>query len=195
MTRWTLPAFRTLGRTCKGWVYPLLPRGISGFHAKRRKGLFYRCCDAGVLECQREQDRIFWENYLHPETGGTFWEVGAGDGVVGSHTLGLELRHAWHGSLWEPRAKPRQKAQTRRRCQIHDVGDPLAMTESTDLVAIHRPWEFPRLWESLRVRRLRPRWVIVENPEPDDCWARVLEGAGYRLKLFFHDDEYYELRS
>ncbi len=69
------------------------------------------------------------------------------------------------------------------------------MTESTDLVAIHRPEEFPRLWESLRTRRLRPRWVIVENREPDDRWAQILEGVGYRLKLFFHDDEYYELRS
>jgi len=65
------------------------------------------------------------------------------------------------------------------------------MTESPDLVAIHRPGEFPEIWKSFQDRRLRPRWVIVENPGPDPRWAGVLEGVGYRLKFFFHDDEYF----
>lgn len=65
------------------------------------------------------------------------------------------------------------------------------MTESPDLVAIHRPGEFSEIWKSFQGRRLRPRWVIVENPGPDPRWARVLEGVGYRLKFFFHDDEYF----
>jgi hypothetical protein len=178
----------------KGWVYPLLPSRTRRLHEKRRKGLGYRHVPAGTLECQREQDRVFWNRFLKPEKGGRFLEVG-GDGVVGSHTLGLELHHAWRGLLWEPRPKPRQQAQTRRQCPVDDVGDPLAMTKSPDLMAIHRPEEFPRLWECLRVRHLRPRWVIVENREPDDRWAQLLEGVGYRLKLFFHDDEYYELQA
>lgn len=191
MTSGTLGASRRLRRLFKGWWYPLLPSGISTLHGKRRKGLFYRHSDPGVLESQREQDAVFWRNFLRPQKGGSFLEIGAGDGVIGSHTLGLELHHQWSGSLWEPAPGPRLRAQQLRRCRVPDAGEAWPAEGSIDLLAIHRPGEFEEIWRGFPQGRVLPEWVIVENPHPEVRWARVLEGAGYALRFFFHDDEYY----
>jgi len=64
-----------------------------------------------------------------------------------------------------------------------------------DLLAVHQLHESRKVLESLKGTGPRPRWVIVENREPDPQWCRLLEGVGYRLRFFFHDDEYYELQS
>lgn len=194
MTSGTLSAHRNFQRSFKGWVYSLLPAGVSSLHGKRRKGFFYRYCDPGILECQEEQDAVFWRTFLRPKKGGAFLEIGAGDGVVGSHTLGLELQHQWSGWLWEPSPRARQKAQPVRRCRVADGGQVWPAAEPIDLLAIHRPGEFPEIWSAFPRGRALPPWVIVENPHPEDRWARVLEGVGYELRFFFHDDEYYALK-
>ena len=80
-----------LVRQLKGWIYSQYPSSSAKLHEKRRKGLFYLNVSPEILVCQKAQDRIFWEKFLRPQVGGLFWEVGAGDGVVGSHTLGLDL--------------------------------------------------------------------------------------------------------
>jgi hypothetical protein len=67
------------------------------------------------------------------------------------------------------------------------------LQDKPELLAIHRPGEFREVWEKLTAGRLRPGWVVVANASPDPGWARQLEAAGYRLKLFIHDDEYYGL--
>jgi hypothetical protein len=55
--------------------------------------------------------------------------------------------------------------------------------------------ESAAVWEALRTAKLQSKWVIVENREPDPQWCRLLEGMGYRMKFFFHDDEYYEFKA
>jgi len=35
----------------------------------------------------------------------------------------------------------------------------------------------------------------VENAQPDPRWCRFLKRLGYELRFFFHDDEYYELKT
>lgn len=177
----------------KGLLYPLLPSWGKTFHAKRRKGFWYRHVPAGTLECQTEQDRIFWETFLHPQVGEFFLEVGAGDGAVGSHTLALERDRHWQGLLWETLPRPRQRAQQHRSSPA--LSDPPAIGKPpAGLLAIHRPSEFPMIWQDLEQGKLRPAWVIVENREPDPRWCRLLEGVGYKLSFYFHDDEYFQLR-
>jgi len=146
-----------------------------------------------VLECQREQDRIFWEKHLHPEAGGRFLEVG-GEGVTGSHTLGLELKHGWGGSLWELTESLRNRAIKVRNCEILSENGILNLSGTIQLLAIHRPSEFPGVWEQLQTGRLKAGWAIVENRESDPQWCRLLERSRYRLRFFFHDDEYYQLK-
>ena len=57
------------------------------------------------------------------------------------------------------------------------------------------PKEFSEIWKSLEEKKIQPQWVIVENRSPDPKWCRFLEGLGYKLRFFFHDDEYYELKT
>jgi hypothetical protein len=33
---------------------------------------------------------------------------------------------------------------------------------------------------------------VIENREGDPQWAQLLEASGYKLKFFYHDDEYFE---
>jgi hypothetical protein len=181
-------------RFWKSLWYPLLPSVSVRLHEKRRKGLFYRCCPPDVLECQREQDRIFWEKYLNPEAGGKFLEIG-GDGIVGSHTLGLELKHGWRGSLGEPGEMPRKRAAKARNCEVLSENGILNLSGTIQLLAIHRPSEFPGVWKQLQTGRFKAGWAIVENRESDPQWCRLLERSGYRLRFFFHDDEYFQLTS
>jgi len=184
-----------LSRWIKALCYPMMPSIFPRWHDKRRKGLAYRHVPAGILECQTEQDRIFWKKFLHPEGGGRFLEIGAGDGVTGSHSLGLELSHGWRGGLWEPALSRRDQSPGIRQCDwLVGVKEP-RLDESHDLLlAIHRPFDFSGVWDQLSTGRLKPGWVIIENREPDPQWCRLLERSGYRLRFFFHDDEYYELK-
>jgi len=179
-------------RFFKSLWYPLLPSVSIHSHQKRRKGLYYRACPRGGLECQQEQDRIFWEKFLHPEPGGRFLEVG-GDGVTGSHTLGLELKNGWKGGLWEPAEMPRKRAAKVRSCDVLSGNEILKFSGTIQLLAIHRPSDVPGVWDQLTTGQLRPGWVIVENREPDPHWCRRLERSGYQLRFFFHDDEYFKL--
>jgi len=178
-------------RKIKGFIYSWYPSSTRPFHGKRRKGVFYRYVDREVLECQMEQDRIFWSKLLHPEKRGRFAEIG-GDGVIGSHTLGLEMLHGWEGTIWVPKPIPRARAEETRNCRVQNASGDLKFAKPLDLVAIHRPEEFVEFWDEIEAGRLVAKWVIVENREPEPHWCRLLEKAGYRLRFYFHDDEYYE---
>ena len=184
-------------RQLKGWIYSHYPSSSSKLHEKRRKGLFYLNVSPEIIVCQKSQDRIFWDKFLRPQVGGVFWEVGAGDGVVGSHTLGLEIQYGWSGTLWEPNPGPRGRATRMRKCRVLGAGEETEQesVKQLDLLAIHRPREFSWVWERLTARANRPLWVIVETPEPDPQWTKLLESCGYKKRLFFHDDEYYELQA
>jgi hypothetical protein len=156
--------------------------------------LAYRYFPEDGLECQQEQDRLFWSLFVHPEQGGRFLEIG-GDGVTGSHTLGLELSHGWEGAAYVEAGKSLKRGMKIRKCRVLSTGEGFSGQPQVDLLAIHRPMESAAVWEALRTAKLQSKWVIVENREPDPQWCRLLEGMGYRMKFFFHDDEYYEFKA
>ena len=178
-------------------LYRFFPSWSKGLHRKKRKGLATRWPG---LECQRTQDAIFWEKFLRGTREGTFWEVGAGDGVTGSQTLCLETEKNWKGALWEPCEGPRETASKHRKGSV--IGwhtDPVRALQTKspnpDLLAVHRPDEFLWVWNVLSAGKITPRWVIVENPDAEVRWASKLLECGYRLVWFFQDDEYFERRS
>jgi len=156
--------------------------------------LSYRYFPQAKLLCQVEQDRAFWENFLPAGGTGYFVELG-GNGVVGSHTLGLELLRGWSGVIQTGPAAVHPLAQTVRQCRILGPGESFQPSGRIDLLALHDPSGYPEWWSDLQERKLRPAWVIVENREADPGWGRQLAEAGYQLKLFLHDDEYYRLPS
>jgi len=182
------------GRLWKALVYPLIPSVFPRAHEKRRKGLLYRWCSSDLLECQKEQNHAFWKLFLKPKKGGEFLEVG-GNGIVGSHTLELELSYGWNGGVQLQGRRSQEQLLKARKCRVLGAGEISAWKSSIDLLAIHQLKEFTEIWKSLEEKKLQPQWVIVENRSPDPKWCRFLEGLGYKLRFFFHDDEYYKLKA
>lgn len=181
-----------LSRWLKARLYPWLPSRAPRWHAKRRKGLAYRIFPEHGLECQREQDRIFWTSFLHPKRGGQFLEIG-GDGVTGSHTLGLELLHGWDGDILLDRKASQLRARGLRKCRLGVAGKIIEAERRVDLIVVHRPSEFGKALGYFLGGKFPPKWIVVENPEPESSWCQLLEKSGYRLKFFCHDDEYFQL--
>lgn len=180
----------------KSKLYRALPSLNPWWHNKRRKGLERLFGKNRLLVCQTEQDRIFTQYFLKGGPAGIFWEIGCGDGTTGSPSLHLE-QAGWRGLLWENREIPRRAARTRRACAVwgDEPADLRLQGPDPDFLAIRRPGEFPWIWNWLEKESLRPRWVTVENPGPAVGWLRRLQTGGYRLRWFFHDDEYYLLDS
>lgn len=179
----------------KSIVYRALPSLNRWCHGKRRKGFSSLCGGKNPLVCQTEQDRIFLRYFWKEKKVGCFWEIGCGDGTTGSCTLQLE-QSGWRGLLWEERKVPRATAQTRRSSLVLG-GDPQEIKvtgPAPDFLAIRKPGEYPWIWGWLGMGVIRPRWVAVENPQPALDWVRQLEPCGFRLRWFFHDDEYYYRR-
>lgn len=183
-------------RRLKTRIYRLFPSYNPWCHEKRRKGLQRSFAGSEIIECQLEQDRIFLGNFLTKNQTGLFWEVGCGDGTTGSCTLALELHLGWKGLLWEPSSHPRRQAGIRRSALVMEPENPDVLLNHgiPDLVVIRRPKEFPWVWDMLENKKIRPSWVVVENPRPAIDWVHMLESGNFRLRWFFHDDEYFEAR-
>jgi len=181
-------------RLWKALVYPRIPSVSRWAHEKRRKGLLYRWCSPDELECQKEQNRTFWRLFLKPKKGGEFLEVG-GNGIVGSQTLELELSYGWKGTVQVQGRRSQEQLQNVRKCRLLEAKEISSWKSSIDLLAIHQSDETSEIWKALEGKKVRPLWVIVENRHPDPKWCRFLEDLGYKLRFFFHDDEYYELKN
>ena len=118
---WSTEHNRFIGemlKKIKRLIYRHLPAWSSSLHAKRRKGFQSKWHGEEVLECQAEQDRIFWEKVLGQRTKGIFWELDTGDGATGSHGISLEESHGWKGVLWEERVKPAEYARKVRQSSV-----------------------------------------------------------------------------
>lgn len=187
-------------------LYCWLPSWNKSLHAKRRKGWF-RCAQAEypLQFGQQLQDLMLFDKILRQKKNGVFWELGAGDGVVGLHSLALELFHGWNGVLIEhsPRPLPWKMAQARRRAQCLEIPPanyPTALKSipanlaQPDLVACHsEEWNEAAVQAALS-GALRPRVFILQVPLADPRWLRRLRPA-YRFAFSLHDDEYYVARS
>jgi hypothetical protein len=180
-------------------LYRLLPSCSTSWHEKRRKGYQAQWGGGEVIECQAEQDRIFWEKVLDKKTGGTFWELDAGDGSTGSHGVFLEDRAGWRGVLWEPRARPARRAGEIRRSPVLDSSATfpeslVAKNPSPDLVILRNSERLPGLQKVLQELKIHPKWLVIQCPRPSVAVPQAMKRAGYRLIWAFHDDEYYQRR-
>jgi len=186
-------------KSFRRWLYRWLPPANDAWHEKKRKGLQSKWGGDRVLECQGKQDRIFWEKVLGKKTGGTFWELDAGDGSTGSHGVFLEDRAGWRGVLWESRARPARRAAEIRQSPVLDSSATfpealLAKNPSPDLVILRNSGRLPGLQKVLQGRKIRPEWLVIQCPRPSAAVPRAMKTAGYRLIWAFHDDEYYRGR-
>ncbi len=189
----------------KHTLYRLLPSWSNSLHAKRRKG-WRRCAEVEhpLQFGQQLQDLVLFENILKGQKNGVFWEWGAGDGVVGLHSLALEIRHGWAGVLIEqtPRPLPWKMMRERRTATCLE-GTPESILKTTgslpeklarpDLLACHSaPWNEAAV-SAILAEKLSPRVLILQLPKAEAAWVRRLQPR-YRLAFAYHDDEYYVAR-
>ena len=178
-------------------LYRFLPSINIRWHAKRRKGLQSKWGGGQRLECQAEQDRIFWEKVLGQRTKGTFWELDAGDGATGSHGISLEESHGWKGVLWEERQKPAVYARKARQSSVLGDGSGffnslIQKIPSPDLIILRNKTRLGDLIHKIVDGGIAPRWLVIESAHADAETARLMRSAGYRMVWAFHDDEYYQ---
>lgn len=181
----------------KRLIYRHLPAWSSSFHAKRRKGFQSKWHGEEVLECQVEQDQIFWEKVLGRKSKGTFWELDAGDGATGSHGVSLEESHGWKGVLWEERAKPADYARKVRQSSVLGGGSGffnslIQAVPSPDLIILRNKARLGGLVHEILNGTVVPRWLVIESARAEVETARLMRSAGYRMVWAFHDDEYYQ---
>jgi len=179
------------------WLYRWLPPVNDAWHEKKRKGLQSKWGGSRVLECQSEQDRIFWEKVLQKKTGGIFWEVDAGDGSTGSHGVFLEEKAGWKGAVWESRERPARAARKIRKSKVLDESSPFpeALAEkfaSPDLLILRKEERLSQFGKILRTKSVQPAWLVIQAPCPVARVPRLLKHLGYRMIWAFHDDEYYQ---
>jgi hypothetical protein len=177
--------------------YRFLPSINSRWHAKRRKGQQSKWQGEEVLECQVEQDRIFWEKVLGQKSKGTFWELDAGDGATGSHGISLEESHGWKGILWEERAKPAEYARKVRQSSVLGGGSGffnslIQAFPSPDLIILRNKARLGGLVHEILKGTVVPRWLVIESARAEAETAQLMRSAGYRMVWAFHDDEYYQ---
>lgn len=187
-------------KSFRRWLYRWLPSTSDSWHAKRRKGLKSKWSGDRVLECQCEQDQIFWEKVLQKKTGGTFWELDAGDGITGSHGVFLEEEAGWQGVLWESGKRPAQTARKNRKSEVFDDRSPLPealgrRSAAPDLLILRKEERLSQLGKILRTKSVQPTWLVIQAPCPVARVPRFLEPLGYRMIWAFHDDEYYQKSS
>ena len=179
------------------WFYQWLPSVSTHWHKKRRKGLQSKWRGEQVLECQAEQDRIFWEKVLGQRTKGTFWELDAGDGVTGSHGISLEESHGWKGVVWEERQKPAVYARKARQSSVLGDGSGffnslIQKIPSPDLIILRNKARLGDLVHKAIKFGVSPKWMVIESAHAEAETARLMRSVGYRMIWAFHDDEYYQ---
>lgn len=178
-------------------LYRLLPSINNRWHTKRRRGQQSKWGGNASLECQTEQDRIFWEKVLQKKTGGTFWEVDAGDGSTGSHGVFLEEKAGWKGAVWESCERPARTARKIRKSEVLNESSPFpeALAEkfaAPDLLILRKIERLSQLEKILRTKSVQPAWLVIQAPCPVARVPRLLKPLGYRMIWAFHDDEYYQ---
>ena len=114
--------------------------------------------------------------------------------MVENDSLGLETLHGWCGEVHVQPGRPFERAKKLRKCKVLPTAQLIPEQKQVDLLAIHQPIASAFVWEALKTGKLKSRWAIVENRDPDVHGVHLLQSAGYKLRFFCHDDEYYEIQ-
>jgi len=191
--------FKRWSRAWRAFWYRLLPLREGDFHFKRLAG-FERRWDlegegftkAGFVEILRR--RLLGE--VDP---GTFVELQAGDGLVGSLGVWLEQVEGWKGEAWEHRAKPLADLRKNRpKTAVHfsRLTDWNSETSKLQpmLITTRGAREASGVCRAIRAGRIQPALVGIWNPTRRSVWQRRLRRAGYRLELVYHRMEFYRER-
>jgi len=184
-------------RLCRGWLYRRLPSWSTAWHRKKLAGYERRW---GL-----EQDgftkegffRILQKNMMAKVKIGDFYELVAGDGLVGSLGTWLERgRGGWRVKAWEHRSAVFKRFRHHRpSTKIHHGRltrwENLPHKSDVKAVTGRGVREAAGLCREIRKGKIRPVWMGIWNPTRRPVWYRRMKREGYRLEFVWHNMEFY----
>jgi hypothetical protein len=191
------PQTQQLTRGMRAWLYRRLPVWNQGFFLKklagyeRRWGLETRgFTKAGFVD-------LFFEKVIADEPAGLFYELQAGDGLVGSLGLWLEKQNPpWRVEAWEHRKNPAEALSIQRpNTLLHKARKTRGLVEegkkSPAAITIRGSREAAAACRALREGIFRPCWIGIWNPRRHPVWFFRMKKAGFRLELVYERTEFY----
>lgn len=186
-------------RRVRAWLYRRLPFGAGAFHLKRRAGYERRWNLEGEGFTQLGFFRILDQRILRGIQPGVFFELVAGDGLVGSLGVWLEeINGGWQVHAWEHRAWPALAFQKNRPLTVFHPNRLTSWSEQ-GISLPHDPAgittrgarEAAGVCRAIRQGRIRPSVLGIWNPRRHRVWEARLRSCGYRLQLIHDRMEFY----
>ena len=184
-------------RLVRGWLYRRYPAGSRVWYRKKLAGYERRWGLEDLGFTKEGFFRVFHEKFLGKNRAGRFYELVAGDGLVGSLGVWIEgMGKGWIVEAWEHRPFALfSLRKTRLETEIH--GERLTRWSATerkkDLVGIttRGSREAAGVCREIRAGQIRPEWVGFWNPTVRPVWFHRMRSAGYRLVLVYQRLEFY----
>jgi len=184
-------------RLLRGWLYRRYLSVYPEWHRKKLAGYERRWGLEDHGFTKEGFFRVFHERFLRGNRPGRVYELGAGDGLVGSLGVWLEgLGDGWSVEAWEHRPSPLfSLKETRLDAEIHEerLTRWSAKERKKDLVGIttRGSREATVLCREICNGQLRPQWVGLWNPTMRSVWFQRMRSAGYQLALVYQRMEFY----
>ena len=184
-------------RFLRGWLYRRYPAVSRGWYRKKLAGYERRW---GLEDHGFNKEgffRVFQKRFLIGNKPGRVYELGAGDGLVGSLGVWLEgLGKEWSVEAWEDRPHPLAALRKNRpETEIHGsrLTVWLAKEREKDLVGIttRGAREATGVCREIRAGQIRPLWIGIWNPSRRPVWLKRLGKSGYGLELVYDRMEFY----
>lgn len=187
----------TILRMSRGWLYRRFPAWGQTCFCKKLSGWERRWNLEAEGFTKEGFFKIFQRYFLSRTSPGKFWELGVGDGLVGSLGLWLESSaNGWQVEAWEHRPLVFKQFQPNRpitRLHPGRLIDWQIVSGTADLkaVTVRGAREASGLCREIRQGSLRPAWLGIWNPTRRPVWYWRMRREGYRLELVWHNMEFY----
>ena len=184
-------------RLLRGWFYRRYPAISRGWYRKKLAGYERRWGLEDHGFTKEGFFRVFNEKFLGGNRPGRVYELGAGDGRVGSLGVWLEgVSGGWIVEAWEDRPFPlRAFKKNRPEARIYQgrLTRWSANDRKADMVGIttRGAREATGVCTEIRNSQIRPQWVGLWNPTMRPAWFHRMRGAGYQLVLVHQRMEFY----
>ena len=184
-------------RRIRGWIYRKYPSLCVVWHQKKLAGYERRWGLEKNGFTKEGFFEIFQKNILASVRAGHFYELMAGDGLVGNLGIWLERgTEGWMIEAWEHRIHPLAAFRKNRLgTKIH--GERLTNWAEKERkanpvgITSRGARENAGICREIRNGRIRPGVVGIWNPTRRSVWMHRLGRAGYRLEMIYERMEFY----
>lgn len=187
-------------RNARGWWYRGLPASPPPMFSKKIAGFERRW---QMEECGFTKEgfyRVFQSHILAHFPPGRFLELMAGDGLVGSLGVWLEVLGAgWKVEAWEHRSFPKKAFLANRPATPVHGGRWTVWPSDEEIlnpvgITTRGVREAAGVCRAIRQRLIRPRFIGIWNPTRRPVWYQRLCKEGYWLEVVWQNIEFYRLR-